>query len=80
MVRFRDGMRVRVTRAMSPEQGGIKGKTGTVVRLLRRSSEEAWVEMDEPLPVSLRSFPEGDERTRHICLFDDEVEEISDGK
>lgn len=75
-IRFKTGMRVRFTVDRPPAQ--LQGKTGTVVRLLMRASDEAWVEMDEDLHPSEQRFPSDDPRARHICVFDDEVEEIEE--
>lgn len=68
---FRNGLRIRITH---PEHPAL-GKTGTVTRLCR-ADDAAWVNMDEPLPVDLRHFPEGDERRDHLLLYPDEVEGI----
>jgi hypothetical protein len=73
-IRFHVGQRIRVKGADLYD--ALAGKTGTVVRMLRRSSEEAWVEMDDHLPDDLRSFPEFDQRAKHILLYDNECEEI----
>lgn len=75
-MRFKTGMRVRFTVDRPPAQ--LQGKTGTVVRLLMRARDEAWVEMDEDLHPSVQSFRSGDPRARHILVFDDEVEEIAE--
>lgn len=50
------------------------GMTGSVVRLLKRSREEAWIELDTDPPPDKAVFPKGDERHRHVLIFDDEVE------
>lgn len=64
MRRFNNGQRITVVAADSP----FIGESGTLVRLLRRSNE-AWVNMDRDLPIDLRSFPDGDERKNHVCLW-----------
>lgn len=46
----------------------LVGRTGRVVRL-RINDSGAWVQMDQPLPNHLRSFPEGDERADWIVLY-----------
>lgn len=51
--------------------GELTGATGRVCRKLRRD-DSAWIRMDKPLPESLRSFPEDDERGRDIVLFPEE--------
>ena len=67
--RFRLGQRVRVI------GGELEGKTGTVVRCCIQS-DEAFIDMDEPLSVALARFPEGDSRRNHIKLWPDECEAV----
>lgn len=64
-------MRVTVNADGPPE---LVGKSGTVCRVLIRSSYEAWVNMDEAIPESVASFEEGDSRRNHVCLSAEEVE------
>lgn len=74
--RFRNGMRVKVVAHSSfPE---LNGFTGTVVRLLISTSEEAWVKTDQDLPENRRCFPADDEygRGNHIKFYFDELDEI----
>ena len=54
----------------------LRGKCGTVVRLLFRNKYEAWVRMDEPLPVAIRVFGPEDDRADHVLLYYDECEEV----
>jgi hypothetical protein len=51
----------------------LNGKAGTVVRK-RISDDGAWVEMDEPLPDSLRLFLPPDKRQDHVLLYPEECE------
>ena len=74
MTSFHNGQRVEVVEP-TPEHHALKGKAGTIVRLLRRSTYGAWVEMDDELPPEIRQFPIDDGRSRHVLLFLDEVEE-----
>lgn len=66
-MRFENGQRVVV---VNPEHPMV-GEAGTVVRLLRRTIEEAWVEMDKNLPLDLRCFPADDPhgRRNHTLLL-----------
>lgn len=72
--RFRDGMRIRV---VNPDDDHVelKGKTGTVVRLLMRDIS-AWVTMDEDLPENLRKFGSNDPRSRNVNIWPDECEQV----
>lgn len=75
-MRFKLRQKVEVT---SADEDSLIGRTGTVVRLLRRSSHEAWVNIDgDPLPASVRNFPVDDPegRCNHILIYDDECEEV----
>lgn len=74
--RFTNGQRVVV---VNPTNVVMDNKTGTVVRL-RMADNAAWVNMDEELPVALQSFPSGDPRSRHVLLWPDECEEITETK
>lgn len=67
MKRFENGQRVIVSNPEHP----CFGKAGSVVRL-RRMDESAFVNMDDPLPGDLASFPEGDSRRNHILMYPDE--------
>ncbi len=73
MERFRDGQRVIVTRPDHP----MVEKIGRVVRL-RMSDCGAWVNMDDDLPVELRSFPSDDPhgRANHTILYPSECEAV----
>lgn len=62
--------RVRIT------GGPFAGLTGSVVKLLKRSREEAWIELDADPPPDKAVFPKGDARHRHVLIFDDEVEAL----
>ena len=73
MTSFHNGQHVEVVEP-TPVHHALKGKAGTIVRLLHRSADEAWVEMDDDLPFEIRLFD--DERSRHVLLFLDEVEEV----
>lgn len=75
MNRFENGQRVTVTAQHHP----CKGKAGTVARL-RRADAAAWVNMDDPLPGDLASFPRGDERRNHMMLYPDECEPIAENR
>ena len=73
MKRFRSiGQRVRIV------LGGFEldGRTGTVTRK-RRADNGAWVDIDDGLPESLRSFDKDDEgrRGNHIILYPEDCEE-----
>lgn len=68
--RFRLGQRIVVADRAAP----IVGRSGTVVRLLRRD-ESAWVNMDEDLPDNLRRFGLSDDRANHINLWPDQCTE-----
>jgi hypothetical protein len=72
MDRFKDGLHVKVWSREHP----LDGMSGRVARL-RRADNGAWVEMDEPLPIDLRRFPEGDSRTKHILLYPDECVSVA---
>lgn len=65
--------RVKVTNDASP----LAGKLGTFVRRVTQSAE-AWVRMDDELPVELQSpFKDGDPRKlTDIVVFPDEVEAV----
>lgn len=70
--RFGQGVtRVRIVAEDHP----CFGKTGTVWRVMLRGGgargtpQEAWIRMDEPLPVDLRSFPAGDPRQDMIAVY-----------
>lgn len=65
--RWTAGMRVEVS-APAPAREALRGRTGTVVRLLMRDPDEAWVAIDGPIPELLRRFPDGDARTSHVLL------------
>ena len=67
MKNFQNGQRIVVAHPEHP----CVGKVGTVVRLLRRD-ESAWVNMDDDLPLDLRSFGVEDSRRNHINLWPDE--------
>lgn len=82
MESFRNHQRVRVVQvspgASDYDKGKVSqliGKVGSVVRL-RRADTGAWVRMDEPLPVAIRNFPEGDERAHDFILYPDECCEV----
>lgn len=66
-------VRIRVVNEASP----LAGKLGTFVRKVTRS-DEAWVRMDDELPVELQSpFKDGDPRKlTDIVVFPDEVEAV----
>lgn len=70
MKRFEYGQRI-VTTEDAPCGAG---KKGTVVRLLIRSSAEAWVNMDDPLDDDVRLFNRGDIRKKHVLLRLDQCE------
>lgn len=72
MKTFNSISKVRVTNP-DEERAALRGKTGTVVRLLIRD-QSAWVIMDEPIPETLARFPKGDERHTHVNLWPDECE------
>lgn len=71
--RFTTGQRIKLFFPEDDDRVFLNGKTGKVVRLLRRS-QEAWIQMDEDLPLSHRVFPVGDDRRNHICIWPDEAE------
>lgn len=85
MKSFTLGQRVQVTPFTScvapppptAAQHLIAGKTGTVVRLLRRDGS-AWVKMDEPPPEQLRMFPANDDHGRgnNILLYPEECRKV----
>jgi len=72
MKRFKKAHRVTVSDP-ELEHESLRGKSGTVQRLLMRSAE-AWVCMDDDIPDSLARFPVGDERRNHVCLWPFECE------
>jgi len=71
MERFNNSQRVRVVDPQ-PINESLRGKTGTVYRLLMRS-REAWVRMDED-PKHLAAFFESDSRRNDVCLWPFECE------
>lgn len=71
MTRFEKGRRIVVIHPIS-ERESLRGKCGTVERLLMRSAE-AWVTMDEDVGP-LASFPNGDDRHNNVCLWPEECE------
>jgi len=81
MKRFKLNDRIRIVSmervedddAVTAAQQMMPGRTGTVVRLLRRDIS-AWVRMDTDLPAALASFPSDDMRGRNILLWPDECE------
>ena len=79
MRRFTLHQRVRV----KLEHFDLDGKTGRVVRIVKSAvgalvADGAWVAMDDPLPVDMRKFPEGDPHGRedHLVLYPTECVEI----
>ena len=72
MKRFSDNDYVEVT-----VEGDLKGRKGVVVRL-RMNDNGAWVDMDDPLPIDLTSFPQEDSRHRHILLYPTECQLAAD--
>lgn len=77
-VKFMNGMRLVIAEPVSRNEI-LRGRTATVIRLLRRSREQAWVKVDgDPLPDSVRCFPASDERANHILVWDDECAEVPD--
>jgi hypothetical protein len=59
---------------------GLRGRTATVVRLLRRSTDEAWVNVEgDPIPATCAVFPpdDPDGRGNHVCIYGDECTEIA---
>lgn len=75
--RFHHGQRLIINEPITKNEQ-LLGRTCTVVRLLHRSSEEAWVNVDgEPVPSECRMFPENDEHGRgnHILVWDEECTE-----
>ncbi len=71
---FRQGQRVKVNESGPAE---LVGKTGVVFRVLIRSSYEAWVQMDDPIPKSLASFSKGDSRRDHVLLEADDCDPVT---
>lgn len=67
MRRFENSQRVKVL------EGLLEGKIGVVVRL-RMADNGAWVEMDEDIPESMRSFPANDSRGKHVLLYPEDCE------
>lgn len=70
MTRLRLDLRVRVHRALDHgKHVFLGGAPGTVVRL-RRSDDQAWVELDERSAVpGAHPFPESDRRRgRHVLV------------
>lgn len=71
-LRFRVGQRIRVI-----GEHALFGKSGTVA-CVRRTKDQAWVQMDKDLPVALRVFSSGDIRhEKYTLLWPDECEAIS---
>lgn len=70
--KFEDGQRVRVVE----EESLLRGKVGTVARILTNGS--AFVNMDEDIPSQLRSFEPPDPRANHVILFADECEAVDE--
>ena len=72
---FTNGQRVVVTKPTSAHQK-LKGKNGTVCHLLMRSAE-AWVNMDEAVPLGVGPFAGYDDpRKNHVCLWPGECEAL----
>ena len=72
--RFRTGQRIRVTaHGSTPE---MNGRTGTVYRLLIKTSDAAWIAFDEDLPQHCRRFPADDPRANHQKIYYDECEAV----
>ena len=63
MTMFKLHQRIRVSHPEHPAFGA----TGTIVRL-RRADDDAWVDMDDPLPPDLLAFPADDPRGKHMRL------------
>lgn len=74
MQKFKNGQRVRINNPL-PLNAGMNGWVGTVVRL-RRADDAAWVNMTRNLPLSHQSFPEDDDRNRHLMLWPDECKPV----
>lgn len=66
MQRFTNYQRVQVTDPFTDHES-LRGKTGTVVRLLIRDNS-AWVRMDEEIG-DLASFPADDNRHNYVELW-----------
>jgi hypothetical protein len=71
MKSFTNGQRVIV----AADDHELNGMLGTVKRL-RLKDDGAWVDMDGPLPVGMRKFPEDDQHGRgnHQLLFPEDCE------
>lgn len=78
-MKFKLHQRVKITNP-DEENEALRDRTGTVVRLLMSSTDEAWINMDDDLTPELQSFPAGDSRHRHICLFEDECSVVEETK
>jgi hypothetical protein len=74
MRNFKIGQRIRVID--DDFSGPLKGRTGTVHRLRRAGN--AWICMDDDLPIELQSFDRGDPRFRHIIIDPDECVAIEE--
>ncbi len=70
-------MTFELKQRVSITSGPFVGMTGSVVRLLKRVSDEAWIELDADPPPDKAVFPKSDARHRHVLIFDDEVEELT---
>lgn len=73
---FKVGQRVRITDSTCI---AMVGRIGRVVRLLRRSRHEAWVDIEgDAVPPDVANFPQNDlhRRGNHVCIFDDECEAV----
>lgn len=76
MTRFNLGQKITVISDHGNDKmGALIGRTGTVVRLVMRSTDEAWINIEgEPIPREAACFPADDEHGRgnHVCLWLDE--------
>jgi hypothetical protein len=71
---FKNNQKIKITDAY---EKALIGRTGTVVRLLKSTSHQAWVNIDgDPIPYSVREFPADDPagRGNHVLIYDDECE------
>jgi hypothetical protein len=76
MLAFRLDQRIRVTAVVSTKLLPLVGKTGKVVCLNHRDNN-AYVDMDEPLPDEMRKFTAmHDSRRNWLALYPEECEEI----
>ncbi|WP_293715796.1 hypothetical protein, partial [Thiolapillus sp.] len=69
MRKFIDRQRVVI---VHPERwDGLRGRTGTVLRLCR-GDDAAWIEIDDEIPDGVRVFPHDDDRLNHMLFYPQE--------